>query len=88
MPLSETIIRVELVVHEVGRPAGISPRLDQDGRTGTHRLAATSASGHCQSFLAIEPVDAKVVKFKNGIEVTENAGSRRRLINLVTQNTA
>ena len=48
----------ELVVDKVERPAGIWLGLDEDGRAGSHRLAATSAFAHGQSLLAIEPVDA------------------------------
>ena len=43
---------------KVERPAGVGLGLDQDGRTCSHRLAATSAFAHGQSLLAIEPVDA------------------------------
>ena len=43
---------------EVERPAGIWLGLDEDGRAGSYRLAATSAFAHSQSLLAIEPVNA------------------------------
>ncbi len=49
--------QAELVMHEVQRPAGIGPCLDQDRRSCSHRPSSCTALAHREPFLAIQPID-------------------------------